>query len=231
MRKPLLAALASAALMSGAPAFAAPVMSPPPQTPPQAPPANSSYSANAHVFLVSGTKQTEIQPSQAQVFLADKPHPGLLMPTNVTLHMIYFLPDAPASVAPAAAAFEVSIVGVPWADPAHITPVIIRLGSKNGHDHVFGSQASHTSVFTGANTADPLADDRVPATVEVIAKGRFRITPAQPLSSGEYGVALRDPDIKPVTYNSSQANSATDVSQQQMYQGYVWAFNVSGGQQ
>ncbi len=182
------------------------------------------------VFVVAGSKQTEVSQVWAQAFMADHSHPGLLPSNHFTERMEYFLAAAPSAVAPSSASFDVDITSVPWADPAHIIPVVIRLLQKDGHDHVVGSQTTTVSVSSQVQTTDPIADERVAATVTVTAKGRFRITPSQALSPGEYGIALRDPDIQPFTRKMTDTDSA-GVSKQQMYQSYVWPFSVNGSQQ
>jgi hypothetical protein len=210
-------------LSSIAPAFGEPS----PSSSTQA--ASQSAAGSPHVFVVAGTKHTEIGQVWAQAFMADHSHPGLVPSSHFTERMEYFLPAAPAGVAPPSASFDVDIRSVPWADPAHVIPVVIRLQQKDGHDHVVGSQTTTVSVYSQVQTTDPIADDLVAATVTVTAPGRFSITPSQALPPGEYGIALRDPDIQPITRKMSDTGSA-GVSKQQMYQSYVWPFTVSGSQ-
>lgn len=216
-------AIASAVLVSLAPAVAAP-------TPSLVPPSNSSYSSSPHVYMVAGSTQTEIPVGVAQQFLASQSRGVFFMPTNVTTRMGVFLPQAPAFVSPSTPSFEVDIAGVSWADPAHIAPVIIRLQSTKGHDHVIGTQTTSTAVFTSVSTIDPIADDRVPAEVDLIAKRRFQITPSQPLEPGEYAIAVRDPDVKSWSGKMGDPSNAAPPMQQ-MYQMYAWPFVVKSGQQ
>jgi len=223
MKAPLIIALSSAVFISIAPALAEPSPSPSAQA------ANQTSAGNPHVFVVDGNKQTEIGQIWAQAFLADHSHPGLVPSNHFTERMEYFLPNAPTGVASPSASFEVDIRSVPWADPAHITPVVIRLQQKDGHDHVVGSQTTTITLSSQVQTTDPIADERVDATVSVIATGRFRITPSQALSPGDYGIALRDPDVQPITRKTNNTGSA-GVSKQQMYQSYVWPFTVNGSQ-
>lgn len=223
MKAPLFLALSSAVFLSIAPAFAAPAPSP------SAPAANQTSTGSPHVFVVDGNKQTEIGQIWAQAFMADHSHAGLVPSNHFTERMEYFLANVPSGVAPPSASFEVDIRSVPWADPAHITPVIILLQQKDGHDHVVGSQTTTVTLSSQVQTTDPIADDRVAATVSVIATGRFRIMPSQSLSPGEYGIALRDPDVQPFTRKMNETGSA-GVSKQQMYQSYVWPFTVNGSQ-
>jgi hypothetical protein len=218
----LYAAVAGAAMLSLAPAIASP-------TPTPAPPPASNFSSSPHVFMIAGTAQTEIPVGMAQQFLASQSRGILFMPTNVKTRMCYFLPQAPAFASPTGPAFEVNIAGVSWADPAHIIPVIIRLQNTKGHDHVIGTQTTSTAVFTSVSTIDPIADERIPAKVDLISKRRFRITPLQTLEPGEYAVAMRDPDVKSWSGKMGDpANAAPPM--QQMYQMYAWAFVVQGGQ-
>lgn len=215
-------AIAGAALLNLAPAIAEP-------TQPPAPPSNSNYSSSPHVYMVAGSTQTEIPVGMAQQFLASQSRGILFMPTNVTTRMGLFLPQAPAVVSPSIPAFEVDIAGVSWADPAHIVPVIIRLQSTKGHDHVIGTQSTSTAVFTSVSTINPIADDRVPAKVDLIAKRRFRITPSQSLEPGEYAIAVRDPDAK--SWSGKMGDPANAAPQmQQLYQMYAWAFVVKSSQ-
>lgn len=217
------AVIAGAALLSVAPAIAAPIQ-------PPAPPSNSSYSSSPHVFMVAGSTQTEIPVGMAQQFLANQSRGILFMPTNVTTRMGYFLAQAPAIVSPSTPAFEVNIAGVSWADPAHIVPVIIRLQSTKGHEHVIGTQTTNTAVFTSVSTVDPITDDRVSAKVDLIGKWRFRITPSQSLEPGEYAIAVRDPDVK--AWSGKTGDPAnTPPPMQQMFQMYAWPFVVKSGQQ
>jgi hypothetical protein len=217
----LFAAVAGAAILSLAPAIAAP-------TP--APPTDSNYSVSPHVYLVAGSTQTEIPVGMTQQFLASQSRGILFMPTNVTTRMGFFMPQAPAFVSPSTPAFEVNIAGVSWADSAHIIPVIVRLQSTKGHEHVVGTQTTSTSVFTSVSTIDPIADDRVPAKVDLISKRRFRVTPSQPLEPGEYAIAVRDPDVKSWSGKSGDPGNAAPPIQQ-LYQMYAWAFIVKSGQQ
>jgi hypothetical protein len=219
----LIAAVAGATMLCLAPAIAAPTQAP------QAP-ANSNFSSSPHVFVVAGSGQTEIPVTMAQQFLASQSRGILFMPTNVTTRMGYFLPQAPAFVSPPTSAFEVNIAGVAWADPAHIIPVIIRLQSAKGHEHVIGTQSTRTAVFTSVSTIDPIADDRVPAKVDLISKRRFRITPSQPLEPGEYAIAVRDPEVKSWSGKMGDPGNAAPPIQQ-LYQMYAWAFVVKSGQQ
>jgi hypothetical protein len=180
--------------------------------------------------MVAGSTQTEIPVGMAQQFLASQSRGILFMPTNVTTRMGFFLPQTPAFVSPSTPAFEVDIAGVSWADPAHSIPVIIRLQSTKGHEHVIGTQTTNTSVFTTVSTVGPIADDRVPAKVVLIEKRRFRITPSQALEPGEYAIAVRDPDVKAWSGKMGDpANAAPPV--QQMFQMYAWPFIVQSGQQ
>ena len=221
MKWSLIAAVAGATMLSLAPAIAAP-------TPPPASPSDLNYSSNPHVSMVAGSAQTEIPVGMAQQFLASQSRGVFFMPTNVTTRMSFFLPDAPSFVSPSTPAFEVDIAGVPWADPSHIIPVILRLQSAKGHEHVIGTQTTNTSVFTSVSTIDPIADDRVPAKVDVIGKRRFRITPSQPLEPGEYAIALRDPDVR--AWSGKMGDPANVIPMQQMFQQYAWAFVVKSGQ-
>ena len=221
MKWSLIAAVAGATMLSLAPAIAAP-------TPPPASPSDLNYASNPHVSMVAGSTQTEIPVGMAQQFLASQSRGVFFMPTNVTTRMSFFLPDAPSFVSPSTPAFEVDIAGVPWADPSHIVPVILRLQSSKGHEHVIGTQTTNTSVFTTVSTIDPIADDRVPAKVDLIGKRRFRITPSQPLEPGEYAIALRDPDVK--AWSGKMGDPANVIPMQQMFQRYAWAFTVKSGQ-
>jgi hypothetical protein len=217
------AAVAGAALISLAQAKAAPA-------PPPAPSTDLSFSSSPHVFLVKGSTQTEIPVSAAQEFMAGQSRGFFFIPKNVTTRMGFYLPGAPAFVAPPAPAFDVNIAGVSWADPAHITPVIIRLQTMSGHEHVIGSQATSSAVLTSVSTIEPLADDRVSVTVRLISKRLFQITPAQPLEPGEYGVAVRDPDVKSWSGKMGDPGNAPPPMQQ-LYQMYVWPFVVKSAQQ
>jgi hypothetical protein len=216
------AAVVGAALFSVAPAVAAPKQ-------PSAPPSNSIYSSSPHVFMVAGSSQSEIPVSMAQQFLASQSRGIFFMPTNITTRMGFFLPQAPAFASPSAAVFEVKIAGVSWADPTRIVPVIIRLQSTKGHEHVIGTQTTNTSVLTSVSTLDPIADDLVPAKVDLIEKPRFRITPSQPLEPGEYAIAIRDPDVK--AWSGKMGDPANVIPAQQIFQMYAWAFVVKSGQQ
>ena len=184
----------------------------------------------AHVYLIDGKSRTELRMAQAVPAPGPQPRPGLLPQTTYTSHMGYALTGSrAASAAPASPVFEVSIAGVPWTDP-HTTPVIIRLDVKSDR-RVIGDQASHLHILSGKSTTDPITDNRIATKVESIGNGRFRVTPGQPLAPGEYGVALRDPDVQSETYSTNAAPDTSKMSRQQMYQLYVWDFSVNTGGQ
>ena len=112
-----------------------------------------------HAFVVDGKQRSEIPVNQAYPAAPKPPHAGLFgMWTSFTMRMVYSIKGHSSSVtASGTPTIEISVVGVPWADPAHITPVIIRL-QANADQRVVGSQDTKVGTFSGEQTTYPFAD-------------------------------------------------------------------------
>jgi hypothetical protein len=182
-----------------------------------------------HVFLLAAGK-TPMTTGDVSMSLVDQYKPGpfqFVPPTNIPSHMQFALKGAHAGVTTSGSpAFEMDIANAYMIDPAHFTPVILRL-HPDGDRRIIGTQTSNSNIATSTTTVDPIADDRVAIAVSTIAPGRLRITPTQLLPPGEYGVAMRDPDAEAVSYSNTGRPQNTQVmSKQQSYQAIVWDFAV-----
>src|ERR1700729_60986 len=184
-----------------------------------------------HVFLLGSNVRTPMMVGEVNTKMIDQYRPGLFQfvpPANIPTHMEYELKGGHAVVTTSPLpAFEMDIAHAYMIDPAHFEPVILRLHPDGPEFRVIGTQTSNSNVRTSTTALEPIADDREAVSVSTIAPGRLHVAPAQPLSPGEYGVAMRDPDVKTVTYSSSGAAQDTPgMSKQQAYQTIVWDFAV-----
>ncbi len=188
-----------------------------------------------HVYLISSNGKTEITKGQpAESVNPDKPNALSMflpiVPSTMKVHTQFGVQGTHATtVTTQSPVFEIKIPSGGVVDPAHFTPALIRL-RVDGNRRLIDTQTTTSHIRTGMNTVDPLADERAQSTVQNLGAGRYRITPAQPLPPGEYAVAMRDPDVQPVTY-SSTGQSAQRTSKQQIYQGWAWDFSVSAAPQ
>lgn len=200
--------------------------------PPVAPAASSAaeqYDGQAHAYLISAGRQTAMAAGSATGSVQSGYHPGLFafgVPSNLKFTSKFDLKGSHAPISTSATpVFELDAAHTALVDPAHVQPVILRL-HDDGPNRTIGTQTTNSNPRSGVSTVDPIADDRVPVNVTALGAGRFRLTPQQPLSPGEYGIAMRDPDVKPMTYSSSTAAQMQGESKQQAYQGIVWDFSV-----
>ena len=200
-----------------------------PATPPPAVSAAETYDGQAHAFVVTGGRKTRMLAGSPTGSAQSGYHPGLFsfgIPSNIKFTSKFDLKGTHAPVSTSAMpVFEVDASHTAMVDPAHVQPVILRL-HDDGPNRTIGTQTTSSNPRSGMNTVEPIADDRVAVNVTPLGPGRFRLTPQQPLAPGEYGVAMRDPDVKALTYSAATASQMQGESKQQAYQAIVWDFSV-----
>ena len=135
-------------------------------------------------------------------------------PPKPNIHMVLALAGEHSAneLAAGSPEFELNYADIPGLDPDAYTPEVLKLSAtKDNWRVVSASDSSDPSAMsmmmmpagmpvvsaTAAPEAPKLTEDRVPAaSIVMLSRGRARISFAQPLDPGEYGIVLRPIDSK-----------------------------------
>jgi len=95
--------------------------------------------------------------------------------------------------------FEVNYAGIPGVNPDQFEPVLVKLALTPQSNYRLVGATEATSGAEQSSQQDwpiysSFIEDRLAATVQKLAPGRARLSPAAALPAGEYAVALRPVD-------------------------------------
>jgi hypothetical protein len=125
-----------------------------------------------------------------------------------------------------APSFVVSIAGFPGVHPEEYAPLLVKLtptpnnwrlvGATEGKQDAMGNSEIDWPVYSS------FVEDQLPAQTKKLASGRWQISPANPLSAGEYAIVLR-----PVSKNKKFAGQEISANKGDgLLFNSVWSFAI-----
>ncbi|HWQ00101.1 MAG TPA: hypothetical protein VNK92_06485 [Vicinamibacterales bacterium] len=114
---------------------------------------------------------------------------GMFGSGTPTTTMVWALPGAAAAhgLEPAAT-FEVEFAGIPGVDPDEFEPALVKLVPSRDNYRLVG--AAKTKLGESGFPSDRIVEERMPARLERLDRGRYRVAPAA-LPPGEYALVIR----------------------------------------
>jgi hypothetical protein len=115
---------------------------------------------------------------------------GLFRGDDPAMTAVWALPGLSSPrVLPAGAVFEIDFANIPGIDPAAYRPAIVQLVPTNDNYRLVG--AAKTSAENKGTPRGPIIEEAVEASLEPLARGRYRVTLPASMGEGEYALVLR----------------------------------------
>jgi hypothetical protein len=154
---------------------------------------------------------------------------GLFRGDDPAMTAVWALPGLSSPrVLPAGAVFEIDFANIPGIDPAAYRPAIVQLVPTNDNYRLVG--AAKTSAENKGTPRGPIIEEAVEASLEPLARGRYRVTLPASMGAGEYALVLR-----PIVDDSRRRRRNNESSLGQLLGGaanealyLTWDFAVSG---
>lgn len=153
---------------------------------------------------------------------------GILSNRKPTLTYVWVLASssAPGPPLPSSPSFEVHDAGIPGINAGEYVPELLRLSPTANNWLLVGATRAKQDTWDKSSPDWPMystfLEDRVPARIEQLQPGHFRVSPASALAPGPYAIAFR-----PVS--KSKKFTPTDIARSQgagLLFNTVWAFGV-----
>jgi hypothetical protein len=119
---------------------------------------------------------------------------------------------------------ELSYGNVVGLNPDDFEPSIVRLTPSQSNYRLVGATEAKQDVYEQPewSTYSSMMEDKVPATVTKLDRGKYSLTPTAPLPVGEYGVVLR-PLNKAMKFNGKDVMNGSGAG---MVFSSVWSFSI-----
>jgi hypothetical protein len=119
---------------------------------------------------------------------------------------------------------ELNYANVVGLNPDEFEPALIRLTPSPSNYRLVGATEAKQDVYEQPewSTYSSMMEDRVPATVNKLDRGKYELTPTAALPVGEYGIVLR-PLNKAMKFNGRDVMNGSGSG---MVFSSVWSFSI-----
>ena len=119
---------------------------------------------------------------------------------------------------------ELSYANVVGLNPDEFEPALIRLTPSPSNYRLVGATEAKQDAYEQPewSTYSSMMEDRVPATVNKLDRGKYELTPSAALPVGEYGIVLR-PLNKSMKFNGKDVMNGSGSG---MVFSSVWSFSI-----
>jgi hypothetical protein len=188
-----------------------------------------SVQAGINTAAMEGAEHTSSIAASTAASQATTMYSGIMSHRKPSVTYVWAVPGpASASVVPfRTPSFVVDVSDVLGADPDEYEPAIVKLTPSQNSFRIVGAtqgkQDAASSAAADWQVYSDFLEERIPAHVEKISRGKYRIAPNFGLLTGEYAVVLR-----PVS--KSKKFSGGDVARDQgdgMMFGTIFSFQVA----
>ena len=119
---------------------------------------------------------------------------------------------------------ELNYANVVGLNPDEFEPALIRLTPSPSNYRLVGATEAKQDIYEQPewSTYSSMMEDRLPATVTKLDRGKYEVTPTSALPVGEYGIVLR-PLNKSMKFNGKDVMNGSGAG---MVFSSVWSFSI-----
>lgn len=119
---------------------------------------------------------------------------------------------------------ELNYANVVGLNPDEFEPALIRLTPSPSNYRLVGATEAKQDIYEQPewSTYSSMMEDRLPATVTKLDRGKYEVTPSSALPVGEYGIVLR-PLNKSMKFNGKDVMNGSGAG---MVFSSVWSFSI-----